>query len=342
MPVAGGAPAVLTPRSTKTRTIVAWKPNGHLVRRAARRRYSYLYRLDPDTKAIAKTRAGRHAANGELRVLAVERRTGDRVPAMPTRSRWRRFMSEAVGARQEDHRHERADRELDDQHARGRLVEEPGRRHDRRGPAQAGRLRSGAEVPAARRHPRRTDRRVARRPVHELDLSDRRLGAARRARARAELSRQRRLRREVPGAERPQPRHRRCVGRCVGRRFADRQGHGRSSARRHDGLEPGRLHLGVPRHARCGALQGDFGRRRHLRLDDLLRQHRHPSVHAPVPESDAVGRSRNLREDVADHLHQAGEDADADSARRRRSARAAAQRVRAVSGARRTTTCRRN
>ena len=45
-----------------------------------------------------------------------------------------------------------------------------------------------------------------------------------------------------------------------------------------------------------------------------------------------MGRSGDLREDVADHLHQAGEDADADSARRHRSARPAAQRLRALSG----------
>ena len=110
------------------------------------------------------------------------------------------------------------------------------------------------------------------------------------------------------------------------------KGLGRPGARRHDGLEPGRLHLGVPCHARRRALQGDFGRRRHLRLDDLLRQHRHSPFHAPVPESHAVGRSGDLREDVADHVHQAGEDADAHPARRHRPARAASERVRALSG----------
>ena len=35
-----------------------------------------------------------------------------------------------------------------------------------------------------------------------------------------------------------------------------------------------------------------------LRLDDVLRQHRHPPVHASVAESHAVGRSADLREDV--------------------------------------------
>ena len=54
-------------------------------------------------------------------------------------------------------------------------------------------------------------------------------------------------------------------------------------------------------------------------------------VHAALPEGDAVGRSRDLREDLADHLHQEREDADADPARRHRPARAAAQRLRALS-----------
>ena len=63
-----------------------------------------------------------------------------------------------------------------------------------------------------------------------------------------------------------------------------------------DGLEPGRLHLGVPDHARrrrasrrCSVGAG------HLELDDLLREHRHPPVHAPVPQGDAVGRPGDLR-----------------------------------------------
>ena len=52
---------------------------------------------------------------------------------------------------------------------------------------------------------------------------------------------------------------------AVRRRFADRERHGRSGEGRHDGLEPGRLHLRVPHDARCRALQGSVGRRRHLR-----------------------------------------------------------------------------
>ena len=83
-------------------------------------------------------------------------------------------------AGEEDHRHERADRDVDDQHARRRLVEEPGRRDDRRRAAQAGRLRSRQKYPllvVIHGGPTGVSRADA---VHQHDLSDRRLGAARR------------------------------------------------------------------------------------------------------------------------------------------------------------------
>ena len=59
-------------------------------------------------------------------------------------------------------------------------------------------------------------------------LPGRHLGGARRAGAEGELSRQRRLRREVPAAERPQSRRRRRLGRALGRRSSRREGLGRS------------------------------------------------------------------------------------------------------------------
>ena len=178
------------------------------------------------------------------------------------------------------------------------------------------------------------DRHVAADAVHQLRrlLPDRRVPGPGRAGARAELPRQRRLRREVPRPQRPQPRHRRRLGRALRHRPPGRAGTGRSRPRRRHGLEPGRLHLGVPHHAACRSLQGDLGGRRHLGLDDLLRQHRHPPVHAAVPEGDAVGRSEDLRRHLADDLHQAGEDADADPARRPGPAGADAERLPALSG----------
>ena len=67
------------------------------------------------------------------------------------------------------------------------------------------------------------------------------------------------------------------------RRRARGPGPGRRHPRGQHGLEPGRLHLGVPRDEALGSLPGPVGGRGHLGLDDLLRQHRHPPVHAAVP-----------------------------------------------------------
>ena len=75
----------------------------------------------------------------------------------------------------------------------------------------------------------------------------------------------------------------------VGCRLSRQGGVGRRQPRRRDGLEPGRLHLGIPVDARQRQVQGHLGRRRHLELDDVLRQYRHPPVHAAVPQRDAVG-----------------------------------------------------
>ena len=251
----------------------------HLFFSASQRTFSYLFRLDPATQGDrARSRPLTHwvgssftlSRDGVADRVSRRRREVDagRVRRAARRSRHR----------DEADRHERADR------AAGR----PARSRSSRGRARTARRSKACctsrptSIPS-RKYPllvvihggptgvSRAD------AVHQHDLSDRRLGAARRPRARAELPRQRRLRREVPLAQRAQPRRRRRVGRALGRRLADREGARRSRAGRHDGLEPGRLHLRVPRHARRRALQGDLGRRRHLRLDDLLRQHRHPS-----------------------------------------------------------------
>ena len=153
--------------------------------------------------------------------------------------------------------------------------------------------------------------------LQHVHLSDRHLDREGGARPRAELPRQRRLRRGVPIAQRPQPRRRRRVGRPLGHRPSDQGRPRRSQPGGDDGVEPGRIHLGLPHDARQRAVQGGVGRRRDLRLDDLLRQHRHHAVHAALPEGDALGRSGDLREDLADHLHQERQGADADPARRR-------------------------
>ena len=81
-------------------------------------------------------------------------------------------------------------------------------------------------------------------------------------------------------------------------------------------------------------VRGDLGGRRHLQLGHLLLQHRHHAVHDPVPRRRPGGRPGDLREDVADDLRQAGEDADADPARRVRPPRADPERLRAAPGPR--------
>lgn len=53
VPSGGGTPTVLSSAFDEDPSIVAWKPNG-LYFSAAQRTFSYLFRLDPDSKAIAR------------------------------------------------------------------------------------------------------------------------------------------------------------------------------------------------------------------------------------------------------------------------------------------------
>ena len=53
VPAAGGTPDVLSSAFDEDPSIVAWKPNG-LFFAASARTYSYLYKLDPDTKAVTR------------------------------------------------------------------------------------------------------------------------------------------------------------------------------------------------------------------------------------------------------------------------------------------------
>src|SRR5712691_5127260 len=56
IPASGGTPAVLTAAFDEDPSIVDWKPNG-LFFSASQRTFSYLFRLDPDSKAIARLAA---------------------------------------------------------------------------------------------------------------------------------------------------------------------------------------------------------------------------------------------------------------------------------------------
>ena len=57
VPASGGSPAVLTAAFDEDPNIVAWKPNG-LFFSASRHTWSYLHRLDPETKTIARLAPG--------------------------------------------------------------------------------------------------------------------------------------------------------------------------------------------------------------------------------------------------------------------------------------------
>ena len=99
------------------------------------------------------------------------------------------------------------------------------------------------------------------------------------------------------------------------------RGVGGRVARRLHGMEPGWLHLRVPHHL-DDEMRGGIGGRRDLELGDLLLQHRHHAVHDPVSRRRSGRRSRDLPQDVADDVHQTGEDPHPHPARRKRSTRA--------------------
>ena len=62
VPAAGGTPTALTSAFDEDPSIVAWKPGG-VYFAAAARTYSYLYKVDPDSKAIAKLPAPDQTVN---------------------------------------------------------------------------------------------------------------------------------------------------------------------------------------------------------------------------------------------------------------------------------------
>ena len=170
-------------------------------------------------------------------------------------------------------------------------LEEPGRRGDRGRAAQAGRL------PGRARSIRCSSSSTAARPASSRPTPFTSTSTIRSTLGREARSSSSRTIAAAPGyGEKFRSLNVRNLGIgdawdvAVRHRLTDRAGHGRCRPRRHHGLEPGRLHFGVSHDARQRALQGGLGRRRNLGLDDLLREHRHHTVHAAVPEGDAVGR----------------------------------------------------
>ena len=149
---------------------------------------------------------------------------------------------------------------------------------------------------------------------------------------RPELSRFGGLWREVSRAECAQPGRGRLCRRNFGRGLSDRAGICGQEPRGVDGLERGRIHFRVHHHVKRQVQGGERGRG-YIRLDDLLREHRHHAVHSAISPRDALGRSRDLQADVTDHLHREGEDAHTDSAGERGQESAGAGQFRIATGA---------
>ncbi len=112
----------------------------------------------------------------------------------------------------------------------------------------------------------------------------------------------------------------------------DRQRLGRPGPGRLHGLEPGRLHLGLPDDV-LGPVQGHLGRGGHLQLGHLLLQHRHHHLHPQLSGRRSGRRPGRLPEDVTHDLCQESQDPDAHPARRIRPPGAHPQRLRAAPGA---------
>ena len=248
IPAAGGPIEYSRPPSTRTRrSSTGTAAACSSARRSGPR--SYLFSIDPATKAIRKyTPVG---AVDRLRLQPDARRPVGGVHRGRRSTLGEIYVAPVATALEaaQAHRHDGADRGWTKQRAskwsRGRA------RTARRSKAcctsrpdsrPGGSIRCSSSFTAGRP--------ATSRPhgvLQHVDLSDRHLDGEGRAGARAELSRQRRLRRSVPLAQRPQPRRRRRLGRAVGHRSSDRGGDRRSRSRGDDGLEPGRLYLRLPR-----------------------------------------------------------------------------------------------
>ena len=291
IPASGGAIEAVSTAFDEDPSLIAWKGTDLWFLLRIRKRAQYLFRLDTSTKRVTKIapadgRVGSGVQrDGDRRSRGVHRRGPDGSSPRSIRRRRARPPKKLTNLGG-------ADRRVAAAGARSDLLEESGRRDDRRRAAQARRLPAGRRYPllvVIHGGPTGVSRPIpfASTSIYPIDV----WLAQGVARPRAELSRQRRLRREVPRAQRAQSRRRRRVGRAVRHRWLVAQGLV-DATRRRDGLEPGRLHLRVPHDARQRAVQGDLGGRGHLRLDDVLREHRHHAVHAAVPQGHAVGRSR--------------------------------------------------
>ena len=314
---------------------VAHRVEGHgIFFSASQRTSSYLFRLDPSTKRVTKV------APADGQVGSGVQRVGDgRGRGVHQRGR-RRSSPRSTSRPGGDHAEEadeprRADRRVGAAVARSDLLEEPGRRDDRRRAAQARRLSGGPPVSAARRHSRRADGRLAADSVREQRRSIRSTSGSAR------------------GALVLEPNYRGSAG--YGEKFRSLNVRNLGVGDAWDVLSgiDALIAQGLVDRDRVGAMgwsQGGY-------ISAFLTTHdsarfKAISVGAGISDwmtyyvnTDITPFTRQYlkatpwddpeiyAEDVADDLHQGREDADADPARRHGPARAAAERVRALSRA---------
>ena len=92
IPAGGGAPTVLSSAFDEDPSIVAWKPNG-LFFAASARTYSYLYKLDPETKTVTTVSPADRTVNSSFS-LSKDGQAIASLRSAPTRSRWPRCTSD--------------------------------------------------------------------------------------------------------------------------------------------------------------------------------------------------------------------------------------------------------
>ena len=208
IPASGGAIEAITTAFDESPSLVDWNRGG-LFFTAAQRTWSYLFSIDPATKAIR-------------RYTPSEQWIGSGFSLTPD-GRWTAFSAADASTLSEIYvapvATTLAPRKLTDMTAQTAgwangaheviSWKSQDGATDRRRAAQAGRFSGRTQVPAARRHSRRADRGLAsHRVLQHVDLPDRHLDGEGGAGARTELPRQRGLRRSLPLAERAQPRRR--------------------------------------------------------------------------------------------------------------------------------------
>ncbi len=330
IPYEGGTPTLLTSDFDEDPNLVAWGPDG-IYFTAQQKTASQIFQLDPATKKVHRISAPADFSAGSP-TFTKDFRTMTATGAAP--NHFTEVFTSPVAAFSPHIRTDVA-AQYKDFHLGTREVVQ-WKSSD--GTTIEGILIKPADYDPARKYPLLVvihggptgvdTPLLARRP----NLPGRALRRQGRADSETELSRQRRVRRQVSRAQCTQPGRGRLRRRHQRRRFPDRPWHRGQGPRRQHGMEPGRIHFRL-HHLLQRSLQSRQCRRRHLRLDDLLRQYRHPPLHPPVFESHSVGRSRDLPQNQSDYLRQSRPHADPDPARRPGQARAAAQCLRTLPGA---------